>query len=155
MHSLTGDEYGCAHYTAWRRIGLSSICARKAGHGNDRVWKAWKAMKPAPHPSQGLDGWIYVFSCPLNSNHSPRKGLVTDVSGRQRNACPGTLTSNGFAFLISVSVSAILSPQSIVPTAERQCPPMFPASSRPINRDASPRISNMPPTNSRPEIKAH
>jgi hypothetical protein len=23
----------------------------KAGHGNDRVWKAWKAKKPAFHPS--------------------------------------------------------------------------------------------------------
>jgi hypothetical protein len=23
----------------------------KAGHGNERVWKAWKAKKPAFHPS--------------------------------------------------------------------------------------------------------
>jgi hypothetical protein len=44
-----------------------------------------------PH-SHGLDDWIYVFSCPLNSNHRHRKGLVTDVSGPQRNACPGTLS---------------------------------------------------------------
>jgi len=44
-----------------------------------------------PH-SHGLDGWIYVLSCPLNSNHRHRKGLVADVSGPQRNACPGTLT---------------------------------------------------------------
>jgi transposase-like protein len=44
-----------------------------------------------PH-SHGLDDWIYVFSCPLNSNHRHRKGLVTDVSGPPRNACPGTLT---------------------------------------------------------------
>jgi hypothetical protein len=43
-----------------------------------------------PH-SHGLDGWIYVLSYPLNSNHRHRKGLVTDVSGPQRNACPGTL----------------------------------------------------------------
>ena len=57
-----------------------------------------------PH-SHGLGGWIYVFSCPLDPNHSHRKGLVTDVSGPQRNVCPGTLTSqplapaprNGFA----------------------------------------------------------
>ena len=42
-----------------------------------------------PH-SHGLDGWIYVLSCPLNSTHRHRKGLVTDVSGPQRNACPGT-----------------------------------------------------------------
>ncbi len=45
-----------------------------------------------PH-SHGLDDWIYVFWCPLKSNHRHRKGLVTDVSGPQRNACPGTLTS--------------------------------------------------------------
>src|SRR5271168_3648788 len=44
-----------------------------------------------PH-SHGLDDWIYVFSCTLNSNHCHLKGLVTDVSGPQRNACPGTLT---------------------------------------------------------------
>jgi hypothetical protein len=44
-----------------------------------------------PH-SHGLGDWIYVFSCSLNSNHRHRKGLVTDVSGPQRNACPGTLT---------------------------------------------------------------
>jgi hypothetical protein len=36
-----------------------------------------------PH-SHGLCDWTYVFS--------HRKGLVTDVSGPQRNACPGTLT---------------------------------------------------------------
>jgi len=45
-----------------------------------------------PH-SHGLDDWIYVFSCPLNSNHRDRKGLVTDVSGPQRNPRPGTLTA--------------------------------------------------------------
>jgi hypothetical protein len=44
-----------------------------------------------PH-SHDLDDWIYVFSCPLNWNRRHRKGLVTDVSGPQRNACPGTLT---------------------------------------------------------------
>ena len=53
-----------------------------------------------PH-SHGLDDWIYVFSCPLNSNHRHRKGLVTDVSGPQRNACPGTLTpERGLASLL-------------------------------------------------------
>jgi hypothetical protein len=30
---------------------------------------------------------------PLKPKHRFRKGLVTDVSGPQRNACPGTLTS--------------------------------------------------------------
>jgi aspartyl-tRNA(Asn)/glutamyl-tRNA(Gln) amidotransferase subunit A len=41
--------------------------------------------------SQADEDWIYVFSCPLSSNHRHRKRLVTDVSGPQRNACPGTL----------------------------------------------------------------
>jgi hypothetical protein len=27
-----------------------ALAARKAGHGNDRVWKGWNAMKPASHP---------------------------------------------------------------------------------------------------------
>jgi hypothetical protein len=44
-----------------------------------------------PH-SHGLDDWIYVFSYFFNSNHRHRKGLVTDVSGPQRNVCPGTLS---------------------------------------------------------------
>jgi hypothetical protein len=26
----------------------------KAGHGNDRVWEGWKAMRPASHPSHAL-----------------------------------------------------------------------------------------------------
>jgi hypothetical protein len=37
---------------------------------------------------------IYVFSCPLNWKPCYCKGLVTDVSGPQRNACPGTLTGS-------------------------------------------------------------
>jgi hypothetical protein len=57
-----------------------------------------------PH-SHGLDYWTYVFSCPLNSNYLHRKGIVTDVSGPQRNAFPGTLTVARFGFHI-VRVSA-------------------------------------------------
>ena len=63
-----------AHCTVWRHIGLSSICCAEAAHGNDRVWKAWKAMKPASNPSHtlwkslqdshGLDDCTYVFSRP-------------------------------------------------------------------------------------------
>ena len=44
-----------------------------------------------PH-SHGLADWIDVFSFPFNLNYCRRKGLVTDVSGPQRNACSGTLT---------------------------------------------------------------
>jgi hypothetical protein len=106
MHSSTTDHD--EHF--WRvRLNTPFDVAlnpaspeRTAGHGNDRVWKAWKAMKPASHPlwkslrdshiptaSTGID----VFWCPRNSNHRHRKGLVTDVSGPQRNACHGTLRS--------------------------------------------------------------
>jgi hypothetical protein len=81
-----------------------AFAAGRAGHGNDRVWKAWKAMKPASHPSHTL--WkslriptfprpLRLGSCllitPSTRNHRRRKGLVTDVSGPQRNACPGPL----------------------------------------------------------------
>ena len=38
-----------------------------------------------------FDDWIDVFWCPLDLNHRHRKGLVRDVSGTRRNACPGTL----------------------------------------------------------------
>src|SRR5271170_5039531 len=45
-----------------------------------------------PH-SHGLDDWRYMSSrAPSNRMRCCRKGLVTDVSGPQRNACPGTLT---------------------------------------------------------------
>ena len=44
-----------------------------------------------PH-YHGLGGWLYVFSCLLNSNDSHRKGLVTDVSGPKCNERSGTLT---------------------------------------------------------------
>src|SRR6202042_235560 len=95
------------------RVRLIGRCSCKiehrpgeeAGHGNDRVWKAWKAMKPASHPSRTLwkslrDSHIPTASttgfmsshAPFNSKSRHRKGLVTDVSGPQRNACPGTLT---------------------------------------------------------------
>ena len=40
----------------------------------------------------GLDDWMYVFSCPSTRTIRHRKGLVTDISGPQRNVCPGTLT---------------------------------------------------------------
>jgi hypothetical protein len=61
-------------------------------------------MKPASHPSHTLwksllDSHIPTASTTgrtsshaFKSIHRHRKGLVTDVSGPQRNACPGTLT---------------------------------------------------------------
>ena len=42
-------------------------------------------------PTASTTRWLSSHT-PLNSNHGHRKGLVTDVSGPQRNACPGTLT---------------------------------------------------------------
>ena len=37
-----------------RHGALYELAAPNAGHGNDREWKAWKAMKPASHPSHTL-----------------------------------------------------------------------------------------------------
>ena len=83
----------------------------KASHGNAGVWKAWKAKKPAFHPSHtpwkslrgfphshGFDDDYHVFedrqSPPQtrNQSHFRRKGLVDHVSGLKRKGCPGTLT---------------------------------------------------------------
>ena len=75
-------------------------------------------MKPASHPSHSLEipsglphshgpGRLdIVLSCPLNSNHRHRKGLVTDVSGPQRNACPvHSLPLEGLAVTFRVGVA--------------------------------------------------
>jgi hypothetical protein len=51
----------------------------------------WKSLRDYHIPTASTAG--YMSSYPLKSNHRHRKGLVTDVSGPQRNACPGTLTS--------------------------------------------------------------
>ncbi len=42
--------------SAKRRFRQSRILVStsKAGHGNDRVWKAWKAIRPASHPFHTL-----------------------------------------------------------------------------------------------------
>ena len=73
----------------WKSQSMESLESHEAG------------FPPFPHSleipsgfphSHGLDDWIYIFSCPLNPIPHYRKGLVTDVSGPQRNACPGTLT---------------------------------------------------------------
>lgn len=50
----------------------------------------WKSLRDSHIPTASR--LIYVFSGRLNSNHRHRKGLVTDVSGSERNACAGTLS---------------------------------------------------------------
>src|SRR5271168_2713732 len=81
-----------------------------SSHGNAGVWKAWKAMKPAFHPSHTpwkslrgfphYHGYGYDYhvsedrqSPPKtrNQSHSHRKGLVNHVPGLKRKGCPGTL----------------------------------------------------------------
>src|SRR5271169_4009331 len=58
MHSSTTDHD--EHSWRVRRnmpfdVALNPASpGRTAGHGNDRVWKAWKPMKPASHPSHTL-----------------------------------------------------------------------------------------------------
>jgi hypothetical protein len=51
----------------------------------------WKSLRDSHISTASTTGYI-SFRAPVNSNHRHRKGLVTDVSGPQRNACPGTLT---------------------------------------------------------------
>ena len=82
-----------------------------ASHGNAGVWKAWKAMKPAFHPShtpwKSLQGFPHYHgydddshvsktgkACRKTANQSDSlcKGLVTDVLGPKCNGCSGTLT---------------------------------------------------------------
>jgi hypothetical protein len=62
-----------------------------ASHPSHTLWKSLRYS----HITNGVDHCTYVFSCLLNSNHRHRKGLVTDVSGPQRNACPGTPSLKG------------------------------------------------------------
>jgi hypothetical protein len=49
------------------------------------------ALNPAS-PGRKAGGLACRLSYPLHSKPGRRNGLVTDVSGRQRNASPGTLT---------------------------------------------------------------
>jgi hypothetical protein len=88
----------------------AQIAPEKTSHGNVGVWKAWKAMKPAFHPShtpwKSLRGFPHShgYDCDyhvsedrqsppktLNQSHSHRKGLVNHVPGLKRKGCPGTL----------------------------------------------------------------
>jgi hypothetical protein len=87
MHSFTSDEslVASAAHALGRYVVYATFAERKAGHGNVEV------PSGLPH-SHGLRDWTYVFS--------HRKGLVTDVSGPQRNACPGTLKPLGPEFCI-------------------------------------------------------
>jgi hypothetical protein len=49
----------------------SALAARKTGRGNDRVWKAWKAMKPAFHS--------YPVFGQLSKRRDVSSGLVSGV----------------------------------------------------------------------------
>jgi hypothetical protein len=51
----------------------------------------WKSLRDSHIPMASTTGYICLF-VPTQLDHSGRKGFVTDVSGPQRNACPGTLT---------------------------------------------------------------
>src|SRR5260370_40737394 len=61
MHSLSHSDQSVSSASGCK-TGISATShpdtAPKAGHGNDRVWKAWKAIKPAFHPSHTL--WKYL-----------------------------------------------------------------------------------------------
>jgi hypothetical protein len=84
----------------------ANVRSLKAGHGNDRVWKAWKAMKPASHPFHTLWKSLRIPTFPRprrrvcyleaktrtsKTKSKSAQGAVTNVPGPKRNACPGTL----------------------------------------------------------------
>jgi hypothetical protein len=78
---------------------------RKAGHGNDRMWKAWKAMKPASYPSHTLWKSLrdYHITTAATAGYMFCRTLQPESSLPQgaRNGCPGTLTlSEGLSTLI-------------------------------------------------------
>jgi hypothetical protein len=55
---LTDNDHA-KHFAAAQRIALDGVAIypalpAKAGHGNDKIWKAWKAKIPASHPSRTL-----------------------------------------------------------------------------------------------------
>jgi signal transduction histidine kinase len=69
-----------------------------------------------PYNSHGLDDWDICLLVSFNSNHRHRKGLVTDVSGPQRNACPGTLTPKYFdSFVMAIATSKLPTENCSIP----------------------------------------
>ena len=112
---IGSDEICDWPYDSWPRTQLNGSWKDafwpKTSHGNAGVWKAWKAMKPAFHPShtpwKSLRGFPHYHgygddyhvsedrqSPPktLNQSHFHRKGLVNHVPGLKRKGCPGTLS---------------------------------------------------------------
>jgi hypothetical protein len=92
----------------------------KAGHGSDRVWKAWKAKKPAFHPSHTLWKSLRDYHIPTastagifqdarpretESNAFGLQGVVMEVPGPKCNGCSGTLTPlrKGRQFFLTIS----------------------------------------------------
>jgi hypothetical protein len=68
--AMSTDEQlvaSAAHCTDRRTSVYPAFAARKASHGNDRVWKAWKAMKPASHPSHTLWKSLWDYHIPTAS----------------------------------------------------------------------------------------
>lgn len=99
---------------SFRQLGILSIniAAKTESVGNVEEWKAWKAIKPASHPSHSpwkslrdshipnasTTGSILISdrACPAftqNQSCFPRKGLVNSLPGTKRKASPGALTS--------------------------------------------------------------
>lgn len=66
------------HKRRFRKLRTSSRAT--AGHGNDRVWKAWKAIKPAFHPSPTL--WKSLRDSHITTA-SATGSVVTSSSQRQ------------------------------------------------------------------------
>jgi hypothetical protein len=62
--------------------------------GSDRFHSSWKSLRDFHITTASTTGSIFQNSCRSNQSgwsSQPPLGVVTDVSGPQRNTCPGTL----------------------------------------------------------------
>jgi hypothetical protein len=106
-------------------LSVTSNCrmrVSKAGHGNDRVWKAWKAKNPAFHPSHTLvfkQDWGQVS--PTYRNRSPNvvageKGLTRVGVGQRHHVknVPGRKTDvNDATWLADLMAHGLIRPRFV------------------------------------------
>ena len=87
-----------------------AFAARKAGRGNNSVWKAWKAMKPASHPPPCLDDCMYLcndvpWDTQMNSFGSSKPPV--QIHNNPSGTCPAVL-----ALALCLSATLVAGAQS-------------------------------------------
>jgi hypothetical protein len=71
----------------------SNILMTKASHGNDGVWKAWKAQKPAFHPSH--TPWKSLWDSHITTATTATIMYLKTGKARRKPAFKATLTARG------------------------------------------------------------